>query len=178
MVNPTDRAIEALERAQAAFATADAGRRGAMQAASAAGATLRQIQAAIDRSLSYEGIRTIVGPRNGVVFEWQRDLYPISEPQTRALIYKAEIYGSGGAREDIEKYQLGTDWLPAALDLADPMRRVHVGTDVDPVSLDEAHARALKPLLQMTFTLGLTPISDLRERLFADLGRPTPHERR
>ena len=44
------------------------------------------------------------------------------------------------------------------------MRRVHVGTDVDPIKLEEAHARALKPILQMTFTTGMTPISDLRER--------------
>jgi hypothetical protein len=173
-VNQKAQALQALEQAQAAFAAAAEERREAMRAASTAGATLRQIEAAIDRSLSYEGIRTIVGPRRGVEFEWQGELYLISEAQTRALIDKAEQYGGGGGRGDIEKYQLGTDWLPAALELAHAMRRVHVGTDVDPVKLDQARARALKPLLQMTFTLGLTPISDLRERLFADLGRPTP----
>jgi hypothetical protein len=173
-VDQTDQALRALEQAQAAFAVADEGRREAMRAASQAGATLRQIQAAIDRSLSYEGIRTIVGPRQGVEFEWKGELYPISEPQTRALIHKAEAYGGEGG-SDIEKYGLGTDWLPAALELARAMRRVHVGTDADPIiTLDEVRARALRPLLQLTSTQGLTPISDLRERLFADLGRPTP----
>jgi len=32
-----------------------------------------------------------------------------------------------------------------------------VGNDVDPIKLDKAHARALKPILQMTFTTGMTP---------------------
>ncbi len=176
-MSETDRALRALEEAQAAFAEADDRRRDAMRAASEAGCTLRQIQAAVDRSLSYEGIRTIVGPRSGVVFDWRGDIYAISEPQTRALIDKAEAYGSGGGRGDIEKYDLGTDWLPAALTLARAMRRVHVGTDADPVKLDESHARALKPILQMTYTNGMTPISDLRQRLFTDLGWPTPKPR-
>ena len=145
-----------------------------MRAASAAGASLRQIEAAIHRSLSYEGIRTIVGARRGVMFEWRGDLYPISEAQTRALIAKAEKYGSGNGLADIDKYHLGTEWLPIALKLAQAMRRAHVGTEDDTVTLDEAHARALKPLLQMTPILGLTGISDLRERLFNDLGRSTP----
>jgi hypothetical protein len=43
--------------------------------------------------------------------------------------------------------------------------------------LDEAHAPALKPVLQMTFTTGMSPISDLRERFFNDLGRPNPKPR-
>jgi hypothetical protein len=176
-MNEADRALRALEQAQVAFADADERRREAMRVASEAGCTLRQIQTAVDRSLSYEGIRTIVGPRSGVVFEWRGDQYPISEPQTRALIYKAETYGAGGGRGDIEKYDLGTDWLPAATTLARAMRRVHVGTDVDPIKLDEPHARALKPILQMTYTNGMTPISDLRQRLFTDLGRPTPKPR-
>jgi hypothetical protein len=166
-----------LAQAQAAFAAADDRRREAMRAASELGCTLRQIQTAVDRSLSYEGIRTIVGPRSGVVFDWRGDEYAISEPQTRALIDKAETYGNGGGRGDIEKYDLGTDWLPAALALARAMRRVHVGTDVDPIKLDESHARALKPILQMTYSHGMTPISDLRQRLFADLGFPTPKRR-
>src|SRR5579859_7282131 len=148
-----------------------------MRRASQAGASLRQIHAAIDRSLSYEGIRTIVGPRSGVVFDWKGELYAISEPQTRALIHKAKAYADGGHGDDIEKYELGTDWLPAARELADMMQRVHVGTDVDPIPLDEVHARALQPILQLTYTQGLTQISDLRERLFADLGRPTPRQR-
>src|SRR5579864_7938091 len=101
-----DEVLEALERAQEAFAEADEGRREAMRRASQAGASLRQIHAAIDRSLSAEGIRTIVGPRRGVVFDWKGELYPISEPQTRALIHKAQSYGDGGHRDDIEKYEL------------------------------------------------------------------------
>jgi hypothetical protein len=172
-----DRALQRLEEAQAAFADAEERRREAMRTASEAGYALRQIQSAVGGSLSYEGIRSIVGPRNGVVFAWRADLYPISEPQTRALIYKAETYGRGGGRGDIEKYDLGTEWLPAALTLARAMRRVHVGTDVDPITLDELHASALKPILQMTYTNGMTPISDLREKLFADLGRPKPRPR-
>ncbi|HEY5099502.1 MAG TPA: hypothetical protein VII54_05560, partial [Gaiellaceae bacterium] len=97
-----------------------------------------------------------------------------SEAQTRALIAKAEKYGSGNGLADIDKYQLGTAWLPIALKLAQAIRDAHVGTKDDTVTLDDAHARALKPLLQMTPTFGLTGISDLRERLFNDLGRPTP----
>ena len=54
----------------------------------------------------------------------------------------------GLAAETLRSTKLGTDWLPAALRLARAMRRVHVGTDVDPIKLDEAHARALKPILQ------------------------------
>ena len=172
-----DQALRALEQAQAACAAADEGRREAMRAASAAGASLRQIEAAIDRSLSYEGIRTIVGARRGVVFEWRGHLYPITEAQTRALIDRAEKYGSGDGLADIDKYQLGTEWLPSALELAQAMRHAHVGTKDSTVTLDEAHARALKPLLQMTPTLGMTGISDLRERLFDDLGRSTPRYR-
>jgi hypothetical protein len=176
-MNETDRALRALEQAHIAFSDADARRREAMRTASEAGCTLRQIQTAVERSLSYEGIRGIVGPRSGVVFECHGELYPISEPQTRALIDKAEAYGNGGGSGDIEKYELGTDWLPAALTLARAMRRVHVGTDIDPIKLDETQARALKPILQMTFTTGMTPISDLRHRLFEDLGWPTPKPR-
>lgn len=176
-MSETDRALRALEQTHGTFSEAEDRRREAMRTASEAGATLRQIQAAVEGSLSYEAIRGIVGPRSGVVFDWRGDLYAISEPQTRALIYKAETYGAGGGRGDIEKYELGTDWLPAALTLARAMRRVHVGTDVDPIKLDEAHARALKPILQMTFTTGMTPISDLRERFFNDLGRPNPKPR-
>lgn len=176
-MNETDRALRALEQVHATFSEAEDRRRAAIRTASEAGCTLRQIQNAIDRSLSYEAIRGIVGPRSGVVFEWRGELYPISEPQTRALIDKAEAYGHGGGRGDIEKYELGTDWLPASLTLARAMRRVHVGTDVDPIKLDKTHARALKPILQMTYTTGMTPISDLRERLFHDLGRPKPKPR-
>ena len=173
-MSEADRALEALERAHITFAEAEDRRREAMRAASEAGCTLRQLQSAVEDSLSYEGIRTVVGPRSGVVFEWRGELFAISEPQTRALIYKAEGYGNGDGRGDIQKYELGTKWLPAALTLARAMRRVHVGTDVDPIKLSEKHARALKPILQMTYTTGMTPISDLRERLFADLGRPKP----
>src|SRR5579862_557637 len=125
-MNEADRALRALEQAQVAFADADERRREAMRVASEAGCTLRQIQTAVDRSLSYEAIRVIVGPRSGVVFEWQGNRYPISEPQTRALIYKAETYGRGAGKGDIDKYDLGSDWLPAALALARAMRRVHV----------------------------------------------------
>jgi len=177
-MNETDRSLKALELVQAHFSAAEDRRRDAMRAASEAGATLRQIETAIEGSLSYEGIRTIVGPRSGVVFEWKGELYPISEPQTRALIDKAEAYGGGAGAGDIEKYGLGTAWLPAALTLARAMRRMHVGTDVDAIKLDKTHALALKPILQMTYTNGMTPISDLRERLFKDLGRPTPRQPR
>src|SRR5947209_6120823 len=100
------RALRALEQAHVAFAEAEDRRREAMRSASEAGCTLRQLQSAVDNSLSYEGIRTVVGPRSGVVFEWRGELFAISEPQTRALIYKAEAYGTGSGRGDIEKYEL------------------------------------------------------------------------
>jgi hypothetical protein len=166
-MNEPDKALEALARSHADFARAEEQRYESILAASEAGCTLRQIEAAVERSLSHEKIRKIVGPRTGVVFRWRGRDYPISEPGTRALIHKAEGNGRGAFPGDIEKYGLGTDWLPAAAELGAAMQRVYVGLDPETIELDEPRARAMCQILRLTYMDALTPIADLRHALMA-----------
>ncbi len=172
------RALEELRRINAEFKAASLRRHEAIVAASHAGNALRDISAAIDCELSYEVIRGIVGPRAGVAFEWQGEIFQVSEPQTRALIYKAEGYGRGAFPGDVEKLDAGERWLLSALDLARSMRRVHVGLDSEPIELDREHAFALYQILRLTYMDGLSRLADLRSSLFNSLGQPAPTGRR
>lgn len=165
-----DRALEALRRANLAYREAELDRRNAIIEASQAGAALREISEAVEKDISPEVIRGVVGPRAGVAFEWGGDIFEISEPQTRALIYKADGYGAGAFPADVAKLDAGTDWLVAAAALGPRMRRVHVGLDAVPLRLKHDEAFALYQILRLTFMTGLTPIADLLSRLHNDFG--------
>src|SRR5712691_2441035 len=114
----------------------------------------------------------------GVAFTWETETFQVSEPQTRALIFKADGYGHRAFPGDVEKLGAGDSWLPAALDLAGWMRRVHVGLDSEPIELDEEHAFSLFQILRLTYMDGLSRLADLRSSLFNHFGRPAPTGRR
>lgn len=169
-----DRALADLRLAHGRFKEAEVARREAIVAASNAGCALRDISDALDRDLSHEVIRGIVGPRAGVAFNWQGELFQLSEPQTRALIYKADGYGRSAFPGDVEKLDAGTAWLAAASDLALAMRQVHTGVSSEEIALDQEHAFALFQILRLTYMTGMTRIADLRAALHAHFGRPGP----
>jgi DNA-binding transcriptional MerR regulator len=167
------RALNELRTTHAAFTESALRRNEAIIAASETGCTLREISNALDSELSHEVIRGIVGPKAGVAFEWEGDVFQVSEPQTRALIYKAEGFGRGAFSGDVALLAAGEEWLPAAADLAIVMRQVHVGLSNEPITLDRAHGFALFQILRLTY-MTLSQLSDLRERLAAAFGNPGP----
>jgi hypothetical protein len=172
-----ERALADLRRTHERFKHVEVERREAIVAASNAGCALRDISEAVDRDLSHEVIRGIVGPRAGVAFDWQGELFQLSEPQTRALIYKADGYGRNAFPGDVEKLDAGTTWLSGAADLALAMRQVHTGIAIEPIALDEALGFALFQILRLTYMTGMTRIADLRAALHAHFGRPVPLRR-
>lgn len=166
-------ALAVLRQTHAVFTEAAMRRNETIGEASQAGCTLRQIAETLDGELSLEAIRTIAGPKMGVAFEWQGEGFQVSEPQTRALIYKADGFGRGDFRGDVAMLGAGEAWPPKAADLATAMRRVHVGRSHEPIALDEEHAFALFQMLRGTY-MTLSRLSELRERLAAHFGIPAP----
>ena len=164
--------LHELRVAHGEFKAAELRRREAIQEASSAGCALREISDALDRDLSPEVVHGIVGPRSGVAFVWKGAVYQISEPQTRALIYKADGFGRNAFPGDVELIGAGTGWLSAAGDLGIAMRRVHTGIATEPLELDEEHAFALYQILRLTFMTGMTLISDLRTALHVHFDSP------
>src|SRR6266849_6565624 len=106
-----ERALERLRQAHAAYQDATVRRREAIIEASHAGCALREISEAVQNNLSHEVIRGIVGPRAGVAFELGDEIFQTSEPQTRALIYKADGYARGAFPADVAKLDAGEHWL-------------------------------------------------------------------
>jgi len=171
------RALNALRSAHAAFKEAEVRRREAITEASNAGCALRDISEAVERNLSHEVIRGIVGPRAGVAFAWKGELFQMSEPQTRALIYKADGYGRHQFPGDVAKLEAGDGWLPAAAELAIAMRHVHTGVSEDPIDLDEEWGFALFQILRLTYMTGMTRIGDLWAALQTHFGQARPMRR-
>lgn len=169
-----EQALQALRVAQAAYEEAVARRRDAIVEASHAGIALREIADAVKNDVSHEVIRGIVGPRAGVAFEWDDEIFQLSEPQTRALVYKADGYGRGAFPSDVAKLDAGEEWLGFASNLARAIRRVHVGLDTGPIRLDRDHGFALYQILRLTYMTALSRVADLRGRLQAHFGTPPP----
>lgn len=171
-----EEARNVLRRAHEEFKAVALQRGEAIRAAAQAGVPLREISRAVENSLSYEVIRGMVGPKAGAGFSWRDEVFEVSEPQLRALIYKADAYGHGGARGDVELLGVGDDWLPAARDLAEWMRRARAGLETDPIALDESHAWALLQILRLTYTDGVSRLSALRTAFFSHFGTLHPQD--
>ena len=147
-------------------------RREAIQEASSAGCALRDILGRPRPRPLPRMVRGIVGPRSGVAFVWKGAVYQISEPQTRALIYKADGFGRNTFPGDVEQSAPARAGSPRQAISGSRMRRVHTGIATEPLELDEEHAFALYQILRLTFMTGMTLISDLRTALHVHFDSP------
>jgi hypothetical protein len=165
-------ALDRVRAAQARVNVAASERLEAVTAAAEAGCALREIEAATGNDLSYEGIRRAVGDRADVAFEWRGELFEISEPQVRALAYKADGYGRNAFPGDVAKLGAGDGWLPASNKLGWEIQKRHAGVTDQPLKLKNDTAFALAQILRLTYMSRPTRLADLADVLIAHFAIP------
>jgi hypothetical protein len=162
-------ALEQVRVAQEQVEAAMGARLDAIQRAAEAGCALREIEAATGNDLSYEVIRRAVGDRVRVAINWRGELYEISEPQVRALAYKADGYGRNAFPGDVALLGAGDAWLPASNGLGWEIQKRHAGITRDPLELDDDLGLALCQILRLTYMTRPSRLADLSDALCRDL---------
>lgn len=164
----------ALERAHRAYRDARGERREAMRAAVRLGAPLRDVARAAD--CSHEAVRRLAASEGSVLVLLSSQEYPLTEEQADMLIYKLAGSARGSFPKDIELLGAGTDWLPAAAELAHALNEAKEEDEAEPIVLDESSAFAMYQILRLTYTGRPTVLSRLYDALLESFGQAgQPH---
>lgn len=144
-------ALLKVKAAQDAFLAASAERDGAVLDAIRAGAKLREVSKVAN--VSHEAVRRIARALS-VSFGLEATVYDITEHQADVLIYKLAGFDAGAFPHDVVLLNAGTDWLPAAGELARAIQRVKNGEEEGPIPLDgerEDWGFALYQVLRLSY---------------------------
>ena len=160
-------ALAGVVAAQAKFSDAQEARRVAIVAAVRADVPLREVAGAA--GCSHESVRRIVAADGIVTLQLRTETYPLTRQTVDLLIYKLAGYAAGAFPRDVELLRAGTDWLPAAGQLAAALRAAISDAEGSPVSLDGPRAFALHQILRLTQMTIPSTLSDLYEALPNDL---------
>jgi len=166
-------AIACLQNTQARFREVQEERRLAILEAVRAEVPLREVAQAAH--CSHESVRRIVAAEGEVTLEVGSESYLLTGQQVEMLIYKLSGSAQGAFPGDIQRLGAGTDWLPAAGELAERLQEAMADEDGKPVPLDDASGFALYQILRLTQFGGLTVLSRLFDALHARYGDGAAH---
>jgi hypothetical protein len=165
-------ALVALRDAQAAFDVASGARHVAILDAVRAGANLREI--AQVAQCSHESVRRIAATNGGATLVLGDEDFALTEHQVEMLIHKLDGSARGAFPKDIELLAAGTEWLPAAGQLANRLQHAR-SEESSAIVLDNGLAFALYQILRLTYTGRPTVLSRLYDVLFEQYGKGEPH---
>jgi hypothetical protein len=156
-------ALARLVVAQAHFRDAQTQRRDAVVSAVRAGAPLRAVAEAAD--CSHESVRRIVAADGMVTIELGGNEYQLSQQTVDLLVYKLAGYAACAFPRDVQLLGAGSDWLPAAGELADALQSAMADEEDASVHLDEPKAHALHQVLRLTQMTIPSTLSRLADEL-------------
>jgi hypothetical protein len=104
-------------------------------------------------------------------------VYEITDHQADVFIYKLAGFDAGRFPGDVELLNAGTNWLPAAGQLARAIQRVKSGDEGGPIALDGDHEDwgfALYQILRLSYMERPSDVSRLYDALQARYGQTRP----
>jgi hypothetical protein len=169
-VNKASALLE-VRAAQAAFESGREKRDEAVVTAIRAGSRLREVAEAA--GISHEAVRRIARVLS-VEFELGDELYEVTDYQADVFVYKLAGFNVGKFPGDRERFNMGTDWLPAAGELAQAIERVRGGEEEGPISLDGSRGAwglALYQVLNLSYMDRPSDVSRLFDGLVRKYGK-------
>jgi hypothetical protein len=152
-------AQKAFLQAQAVFGEASENRDLAIRAAVRTGVPRNQIAAVTGAST--ETVRRL---SRTSAFDLDGAMYSITRKQLEVLLYKCSGYAAGAFMQDVELVEAGTDWLPAAGELAHELERMQRG-DTRPIKLTDETGFALYQVLRLSYMTRPSDIASLYDAL-------------
>jgi hypothetical protein len=135
-----------------------------------AGSRLREVAEAA--GISHEAVRRIARVLS-IGFQLGSTLYEVTDHQADVFVYKLAGFNVGKFPNDLELLDVGTDWLPAAGELASAIERVRRGEGAGPIILDRerrAWGFALYQILRLSYMDRPTDVSRLFDALAQKFG--------
>jgi hypothetical protein len=170
-INPEHTQLLAqLATAQREFVDAEERRRRAIIGAVEGGVGLREVSKAAQ--CSHEKVRRIVAADGAVTLELDGQEYRLTEKQVEVLIYKLDGMAKGAFPGDLQLLAAGSDWLPAAGELAADLQRAQADEAGEPIGIDEGQGFALFQILRLTYFGGESVFSAIFQTLLALYGQP------
>jgi hypothetical protein len=159
-------ALSALQQAQTVFLEAQAAFEEASENREVA------IRAAVRARVPRNQIATVTGASTETVrrlsrtsaFDLDGAMYSITRRQLEVLLYKCSGYAAGAFMQDGALVEAGTDWLPAAGELAHELERMQRG-DTRPIKLTDKTGFALYQVLRLSYMSRPSDISSLYDAL-------------
>jgi len=164
------RLLAQLANAQREFVDAEERRRRAIIEAVEGGVGLREVSRAAQ--CSHEKVRRIVAADGVVTVELDGHEYRLTEKQVEVLIYKLDGMANGAFPRDLQLLAAGSEWLPAAGQLAADLQRARADEKGEPVAIDEARGFALFQTLRLTYFGGESVFSQIFQTLLVWYGQP------
>jgi len=159
-----------LAEAERVYVDAQERRRRAIIECVTAGVPLREVAAAAH--CAHESVRRIVAADGAVLVDLDGTTYSLTEKEADVLIYKLDGMARGAFPGDLQLLAAGSDWLPAAADLAAELQRGRADEDGEPVVIDQGRGFALFQILRLTYFGGLSVFSDIFQVLLRRYGQP------
>lgn len=163
-------ALLEVKASQAALDAASEGRDQSVITAIRAGSKLREIAEAA--GISHEAVRRIARVLS-FSFRVGGTVYEVTDHQADVFIYKLVGFNVGKFPNDLELLNAGTDWLPAAGELARVIQRVRSGGAEGPIALDDKHEAwgfALYQILRLSYMERPSDVSHLFDALSRKFG--------
>lgn len=164
------RLLAVLANAQREFVDGQEQRRRAIIEAVQGGVPLREVSRAAQ--CSHESVRRIVAADGAVLLELDGKTYSLTEKEVEVLIYKLDGMAKGAFPGDLQLLASGSEWLPAAGELAADFQRAQADEEGGPVVIDQARGFALFQILRLTYFGGLSVFSEIFQSLLARYGQP------
>jgi len=164
------RLLAGLANAQRQFVDAQEQRRRAIIEAVRGAVPLREVSRTAQ--CSHESVRRIVGADGAVLLELDGKSYSLTEKEVEVLLYKLDGMAKGAFPGDLQLLAAGSDWLPAAGQLAADLQRAQADEDGVPVDIDQPRGFALFQILRLTYFGGLSVFSEIFQSLLARYGQP------
>lgn len=167
-------ALAQLVSAQAHFRDAQSERRDALVRAVRAGAPLRAVAEAAE--CSHESVRRIVAADGTVIVELGSNEYRLSRQTVELLIYKLAGYGAGAFPRDVQLLGAGSEWLPAAAEMAVQLHAAITDVRTEPIRLHDTWTFALHQVLRLTHMTIPSPLAQLADDLRSHYGATPLHQ--
>lgn len=170
-INPEHtRLLAQLANAQREFVDAEERRRRAIIEAVEGGIGLREVSSAAH--CSHEKVRRMVAADGAVTLELDGHDYRLTQKEVEVLIYKLDGTAKGAFPGDLQLLAAGSEWLPAAGELAVDFQRAQADEEGEPVVIDQARGFALFQILRLTYFGGESVFSAIFQALLARYGQP------
>jgi hypothetical protein len=117
-------------------------------------------------------VRRIVAADGVVTLELDGREYRLTEREVEVLIYKLDGTAKGAFPGDLQLLAAGSEWLPAAGDLAADLQRAQADEEGGAIVINDVRGFALFQILRLTYFGGESVFSAIFETLLAHFGQP------